>query len=247
MFKKILNKVIYKQILIYIILMFALLLNFQNCAKKDESFKSLSSSMTPQSETIVDIPVADHPIATKTLTTTYSLQLSDRIYLEALLSDVFGPASKNFLRNNVLLKNDDLGGPCSQYSHYKIFNGTTFVNQDDGKICDEDNATKSLLPPAQAVRQGWITQVCTQFIDKNMTTLQFILNRIQPGATTKLLPAVTKENFAKLHKLFYREHPLPPDDVMDSLKLMFSSNPPTLSEWKTAIFSYCISSQWQVL
>lgn len=228
-----------------------LILGFQNCGKNHHSFTLDQSSYNKE----VAVPVTEHAFEKRTLTTNYTLNLSERRYLAAIFSDVFGPKSDAIVQANILLKHDDIGGPCSEYAHHMKKNVSdkgvvSYANADAKKVCDEENTTKLLLPPPQAVRQGWVIQTCTALVGKDSTppeTLAYALDKVVAGSTFGKLPLVTDENLARLHRLFYRERPLPSDSVRDALKSMFQGGTPTLEEWKTAIYSVCVSSHWQVL
>ncbi len=237
-----------KTISSWILLGATVLLGFQNCAPSDKKF---TVNKLDQGSNVMNVAVnvTEHPIEIKTITTDYTLQLSDRSYLAGVLSDVFGPAGTAAIRQNITLKPDDLGGPCSEYAQYKIFNGTDYVDKDPGMICNEDNTTNVLMPPATAVRQGWVIQTCSILAGKEADpqTLNYVLGKIKSGSSLTNLPLPTAENMTSLHKLFYRERPLPPESVFEALQLMFHTQAPTVDDWKTAINSYCISSQWQVL
>lgn len=224
-----------KKISFYAIVGVAILLGFQNCA--------------PSNVDVMNVSVTEHPIEEKTVTTGFTLQLSERNYVAGVLADAFGPAGAATVRQYVLLKHDDLGGPCSMYAYYKKKVGTAYQDKDPGKVCDEENTTKQILPPPNAVRQGWMIQACSDLTgkDTNPQSLEYIFGKIQTGATLANPPALTDENLMHLHKLFYRERPLPPETALDALKMFFSEGGASIANWKMAINSYCISSHWQVL
>lgn len=237
-----------RKIAVGIVLGFILFFGFQNCSRTEKNFK-MDHIDQSSNVTTVEVSVTEHPIELKTVTTDYTLQLADRNYLEGIFSDAFGPSAADTVRENIVLKHDDLGGPCSEYAYYKKLTGKTYADKDRSLLCDEDNTTKVLIPPATAVRQGWILQTCATLTgtDTNPPSLAYILGKIKTGATPANLPLPNTENLANLHKLFYREHPLPPDSVFEALRLMFHGDSPTINEWKTAIYSYCVSPHWQVL
>lgn len=229
------------------LILLATLLNFQNCAKpmKEYTLYGDFASNKP-----FEVPPTEHPLPLKTIKTDYQLQLSDRNYVAGILADVFGPSAKTILQNNILLRREEMGGPCSEYAHVMVKSGSNFVNQEASLVCNEDGTTKMMVPPPQSVRQGWISQTCAELVGKGATvpdSLNFALNKIQAGRSALALPAPSDGNFLVLHRLFYRERPVPPSAVFESLRVMFDPEVPTLENWRTAIFSYCISSQWQVL
>lgn len=227
---------------------------FQNCALNNKYTPNQDRSNVSQT---YDIPAADHPIEAKTLTTDYRLQLADRLYITGLLQEIFGPTATSLLRTNVLLKAEEFGGPCSEYDSYQVQTNNsgaiTYVDQDSTRNCTEVNTRKPLLPEATTVRQGWMIQTCstltgTSGTNLNPSTLAYVLNKIQVGSTLAAPPAPSNENLMNLHRLYFRERPLPPQNVFESLRLMFPADgSPSLDSWKTAIYGYCISSQWQVL
>jgi len=220
----------------------------QSCAPG--GFKTIPQKLNLSSNMdVLNVNVTEHPVEQKTLTTSFTLQLSERNYIAGILTDAFGPSGKVTIRNNVLLKQDDFGGPCSIYAHYMRKSGANFIDKDPAMVCDEENSTKQLIPPPNAVRQGWMIQTCSDLTgrDSNPPSLEYIFGKIQSGATLANPPEASDINLIQLHKLFYRERPLPPKAVLDAVKMFFSPGGATVENWKTTINSYCISSQWQVI
>ncbi len=237
-----------RQILLWILIGTALFLSYQNCS---EGFNAVDSVTLSSELGVMAISVTEHPMEVKEVKTSFELQLADRNYVAGILTDLFGPSSVSAITTNISLKPAELGGPCSEYSHYKVKVNAVYQNKDPALVCNQDNTTKRMVAPPQAVRQGWIIQTCAALVGKDSTptpaTLSYALDKIQPGATLSKPPAVTNENLTRLHQLFYRARPLPPQSVFDAAKLMFSESSPTIEQWKTAIYGYCISSHWQVL
>lgn len=229
------------------LILITVVLSFQNCAKP---IKDFALQKDQSSSNKFDVPPTEHPLPIKTIKTDYQLQLADRNYVAGVLSDAFGPSAKAIIQTNILLRPEELGGPCSEYSHVMVKSGASFVTQDPSLSCTEEGTTKLITPPPQAVRQGWMLQVCSELVGKGATvpdTLNYVINKIQTGKSSLALPAPSITNLSSLHKLFYRERPLPSASVLDSMKLMFAPEVPSLDNWRTAIFSYCVSSHWQVL
>lgn len=247
--RKIKNKI--KYFLIVMSLGLGVMFGFQNCSNysKKYSMNQLDSSSKAK---IFNVLVEEHPIEVKLLSASYELQLSDRNYVAGVLMDVFGPNSSEIINNNILLKYDELGGPCSENANFAVKTILKDRNPklyDANRVCSEENTIKPLVPSPQTLRQGLIIQSCSQLVGKTdiPKTLEYSLGKIQVGATLSNLPLANSNNIINLHRLFYRERPLPSEAIIDSIKMMISSNKPTVEEWKTAIYSYCISSQWQVL
>lgn len=242
MFRAALPKSIFR-VLIAFVAFWGLGALFQNCSQGFETSPyEMMSTMEKQ--------VEEHSIQTKKLSTTFDLQLSDRNYVAGVLEDVFGPSAKTKLTEMVYSKPDEFGGPCSEYAHYKYKRGTAYLDKDPNLVCNINRSIKPLVAPAQAVRQGWLIQACAALVGTSGDTtseLNYALGKIKYGSSDSNLPEPNDANLLSLHKLFYRERPLPPRSVLDALRVLFQEERPTKEEWRSAIYSYCISSQWQVL
>ncbi len=232
-------------IIILNILLFGI---FQNCNRfeknqtLDISSKENPDNLIEDYANIVqesDIWTTNHPPTQKNVEENFSfqLQLADKNYIKAIILEIFGPDSNSKVNEIVTNNPNYFGGPCSEYESYK----------GSGKTCSETQTKIDLVAPPQSARQGYMIQLCTDLIDKNNKTLLYIMNKIKSGSTTTTPPEININNLIILHKMFYRNKPLPNNDFFNNIILEMNQSTSNLIGWKLSIYSYCISSQWQVI
>jgi hypothetical protein len=193
--------------------------------------------------------VTEHPLAPKIKNLNFTTSIADSTYLASLFTDNFGPDAKTVIDVNINPKNGDLGGPCSIYSHYLVKKTDKYIDPNSALSCTSEKMASLLLPPPQAIRQGWIIQTCASLVGKNNQpkTLDFVLGRIQTGAKLSRLPEPKIANFSQLHQMFFRGRPIPSDDLLGKAENFFINGQNTVHAWQNLIYNYCISSQWQLI
>lgn len=243
------------------ILLFAIctvvILPFQNCKGGFESAQISSDSLDLGSE---EIPTDNEPDPTQPVPdtgqthglpvvteTSYEPILADRYYLHALFNNIFGPRTDFVDSTKVAINALEHGSACSLHEDYKAYDKTTkkYARVDTMKICDPRGASLLIAqvnPKGTVTRQSLITRACSD-LTTNVVTLNYALKRI----STDTIPAATQENVVTLFKLFYRSQPEPKPALYDA---MLSSLPPqnvTIEDWRSLIYTVCISGHWQIL
>jgi hypothetical protein len=225
----------------------SLLTIFQNCSKVgDPPSASLSmqsiQEFTPPEAPPLPLP-PDNPESGS-----YKPILADRYYLDALLTDIFGPQARTV--NSVNIRNDAVtfGSLCSVYENYNAYNPDTNKYDISANPMEGCSLASSNLQVAQTLanetvgRQAQINRSCIS-LTQNTTTVTYALAKIAaPG-----IPAATPENIKAAFRLFYRMHPDPDAGVIQSLQVMFPTDSASLDDWKSVLYTICISSYWQVL
>lgn len=231
---------------------------FQNCAPPGmgDLTMELASLSVPEEEDDIpefdqnhpdqnhgaDVPVVEKPGLSQSST------LLDRKTLYNIFVDIFGPGMVS-LRSMAILKADKavLGSPCSIYDNFKS-KRADFEIDPAAEPCTNSDAAAALSAPLNPVgnvlHQALINNVCQQAI-ANVETLNYILAQIR-GAGETDIPANTQENATRLFYLFYRGKPAPYEALINSLQILVAPQP-TVTSWKTAISTICVSSHWQGL
>ena len=251
------NKSIIRILLLFSVLSI-LIIPFQNCkvafdSAHLESVEEKSESDVFEEPVIVDPknpddpdPNEDHGLR-KTTETTYQPVLADRYYLRSLFTNIFGPSAEAVdstkLTNNAL----DHGSPCSLYENQYVYNASngkkTAMFAMRACAGNSPNYLIAFVTPKVTVsRQALISRTCSD-LTNNTTTLKFALSRISSEA----IPAGTDENVLKLFRLFYVTHPDPDEDLIKTLSYMLPTQGATLDQWRTLIYTVCISGHWQIL
>ncbi|MGE0527141.1 MAG: hypothetical protein AB7G93_09705 [Bdellovibrionales bacterium] len=239
-----------RRILTRILLLLVLAtLYFQNCAR----WEPVTSETTQFSQQIFD-PHSDRDHWTadtmrEKVVTSSAPILADRIYIMALLENIFGPSAKTLLDANIGLARADFGSPCSIYEQYKYERASDrqLVRANASEACaysaSADHLGASQNASAAVTRQATMNRVCVDLVMAN-ATMNFALKRIDSAAS---VPAPSSENLLRLVRLFYVDKPDPEQGVIDSLRILFTPDAPSVDEWRAAIQMVCASSYWQVL
>lgn len=222
----------------------ATLLFFQNC-DLDSKFKS-NQTESPRVVSLQEVSLPDsHPVEVeaKPQPTTYDLILADRYYLQSLFEDVFGDRAIDVDSNKIFLNAVEFGSPCEMYNSYLDADRKLVDAMENCGISSSTRVTASVLPKPSVSRQGLLTRACSDLV-QNPKTMRHAIRRI----ASRGIPAATDANIIKLYKLFYRGKPEPTEGVRQSLKLILDyGGGPTFSTWRSAIFTVCTSSYWQVI
>ena len=235
--------------LLLLITVFALaVLPFQNCGqgklKVSEEMSSLSS-VQDIVQSVDEHDTGDADVAK--VQTTYEPILVDRVYLKALLTDIFGPSTSSVDSNKSFSNGTEYGSPCSVYEDYTALRTSdgARVSVDSTAICS-DTAANYLVAPVNpkgtVTRAALMARTCSDLTTNN-TTFTYALRKI----SSKNIPEANEENIKTLFNLFYRDKGDPSQGVIDSLLLMFPQSNVTTEHWRVVIYTVCISNYWQVL
>lgn len=191
--------------------------------------------------------------------------LADRRYLLSVLTGVFGEEAESIdalaeggpiLEPTIAGRPEDFGGPCSLYEDYRVSSGGRRVPASALEACTSDEGPTALGAPSSpkptVPRQAALAKTCNALVSDN-TAVAFALGRIGgyqgPGPTGSAVPAVNRQNMARLFSLFYRLHPEPDDATLDALLELAggAGAPATAGSWKGALYQVCASPYWQAL
>ncbi|WP_041577149.1 hypothetical protein [Bdellovibrio bacteriovorus] len=221
-----------------ILVSFALLQGFQNCAP--------ALQMSGQSDDLrsVETPVAqpvDHPGGSKPGLTSQHPLMANRKYVAALIEDVFtfsGMTDPQFnalraMVNAWVNREPGLFGyPCDPKFEEVHCNGTILAPMDAG---------------ANSLRTAYKMQLCRAILDKN----EYVEGLMVKVAGSKTA-APTETAVTNLYELFYRG-----DSVADELvsaflasdKGMLTLNPKisVIDRWRYLTLAICDSSGWELL
>ena len=236
----------YKKLILFSLSAGFILVGFQNCAQ--DGFQSFSSEAAVESQSLIEPedPAIDPGMIEKVYTN-YEPLMADRVYLQSLIEDVFGPASRNLVQSRIYVNGQDFGSPCQMYEAQDTFNPATntWAIVDVVKNCTRAalNFDARTNPKTTVTRSAIMTRVCSE-LTTNDTTLNFAMQRLRGSAG---LPNVDQATFLKLFHLFYRNRPDPNQTLIDSLNVMFPPSGVTREHWRSAIYTVCASGYWQVL
>jgi hypothetical protein len=187
--------------------------------------------------------------------TSYTPNLADRFYIMSILKDVFGPSAETVdastsTGSQLYNRLNDFGTPCSFYEDYRILNNGRLVRAHNDRPCiygeRSDWINANIISTATVSRQGYMINTCTAMVE-NATTLKAALTKINGATYSGAAPAMTRQKLATLYANFYRGRPEPSVGIVDSLQLIFQYQTDPVKAWKAAIYSICVSSEWQVL
>ena len=251
------NKSIIRILLLFSVLSI-LIIPFQNCKVAFESTHKESVELNSENDqfeepVIVDPknpnnpePGEDHGLRKKT-ETAYQPVLADRYYLRSLFTNIFGPSAEAVDSTKLTINALDHGGPCSLYENQYVYNPSNgkktalFAMRACGST-SPNYLIPFVTPKVTVSRQALISRTCSD-LTNNTTTMKFALNRISSEA----VPASTNENVLKAFRLFYVTHPHPDEDLIKTLSYMLPTQGATLDQWRTVIYTICISGHWQIL
>lgn len=224
-------------------LMSSTALLFQNCSAnfaavdKQKQLSSLS----------IDIDELEVPVAVEKSETSFQPVLADRYYLKSLLESVFGPSASNVDTAKNLTDFQINGSPCNFYedhSQSKDSRGAKVraVAMEACALNSSNRLSSQTNPLPTVTRQAKIVRACSD-LTTNATTSSFAFKKI----SSKSIPEATEANIKTAFELFYRNNSDPDQGVLDSLRMMLTADAPTADEWRTVLYTICISPQWQVL
>jgi hypothetical protein len=218
-------------------------LTFQNCAL-DSKFQSKAAGTLTQASLSAEeyMQGEDDPPDHKLQPTTYELVLADRYYIQSLMEDIFGPSAAAADSVKVFENAKDFGSPCALYESYLDKDRKLANSMENCGITSTARLNSHVMPIPTAARQGLMTRACSDWT-QNTKTMSHALARIGPK-----IPAATRANVVKLYRLFYRGKPDPDTSVVESLQLILNyGGAPSYNAWRSAFFTVCASSYWQVL
>lgn len=229
------------------LLLFAVTFSYQNCAPQKLDQASIYDVVTEESLHRDRDHHVDEDKRAK-ISTTYEPLIADRLYVVSLLNDIFGAAAiSGEVLADIQENRTDFGSPCSVYENYRRPNGrgglTTAI---PGFTCSLRAPASSfgsrLTPNATVSRQALLAKTCANLLS-NDTRLRTALSRI----SSESVPTPSAANLQKAVMLFYRDKPVPPQSLIESLQITFDPAQPTLDDWRSTFYIICASSHWQVL
>lgn len=225
----------------------------QGCTNPTSSSLSSPSSSPIQSPTNLTPPGAPVVVtATQTKASVVQPILANRIYLDSLFTNIFGPSARSVNTSSssgLSMQSDGTnhGSPCSVYENYSFINSSGVKVQVDSintcSIASESLLSAHAIPDATVTRQALLLKACSELTTSD-TTLNYALAQINsPG-----IPSASAANVLIAFHLFYRTQPDPSSAVEQSLLALFPTpSAPTLDNWRDLLYTVCISSFWQVL
>ncbi|HRK07510.1 MAG TPA: hypothetical protein PLZ57_07045 [Pseudobdellovibrionaceae bacterium] len=229
------------------LLIFAVTFSYQNCAPQKLDQASVYEVNTEESLHRDRDHHVDEDKREK-VSTTFEPLIADRLYVVSLLNDIFGAAAiSGEVLADIQENRTDFGSPCSIYENYRRPNGrgglTTAI---PGFTCSLRAPASSfgsrLTPNATVSRQALLAKTCANLLS-NDTRLRNALAKISSEA----VPTPNAANLQRAVMLFYRDKPVPPQSLIESLQITFDPAQPTLDDWRSTLYIVCASSHWQVM
>lgn len=221
------------------------LFGFQNCGQIASQMQTDSSSLSYTHSDLDGNSTFSEDDSEKT---SAEPVMTDRFYVVNLITDVFGTQAltDGDVLNQIGRDYSGFGAPCSVYQNYYVEKDTGKINADIAEDCDIEDGPSVLgarINSSGTVRrQAVLMKVCAN-ITANDTDIKYALKKFSSEA----IPAPTEDNVRKMIKLFYRGKPDPSASLVDSIRILFTPESPTLAQWKSAVYLTCSSPQWQVL
>lgn len=241
---QIMSKTKVRSISIILVSQAAMILFFQNCSDFSAG-DSGSAAVSP-------IVVNQTPLVAKdAIPTGFLPLLADRYLVTSVLTNAFGLTATTVDSSKTSINSADFGSSCSPYEDYNVMVGAVIQRADPMSACVKASFQTLDLgtsypfglvnPHGTTTREAQLAHACSD-LTTNPTTLAFALAKI----STDAVPAASDANIQTLFQLFYVNHPPPAADLIGSIQQVFLATP-TLDQWRTAVFSVCASSYWQIL
>lgn len=219
---------------------------FQNCAAE---FTATSAEDTTFSS--VSVNYEDPHVPTELLekvSTSYEPLLADRYYIQSLFADNFGPKAATVDTATMITDSLTNGSACNPYNDHSVAkraSDNAKLRANAMEVCGVATAsriTSPVNPKPTVTRQAKMVRACSDLTTNN-ETFNFFLKKISAAP----IPEPSEENVVKAVDFFYRSTSTPDQPVIDSLRMLFSSQTPTVDDWRSVVYTICISPQWQVL
>lgn len=218
---------------------------FQNCGS---SFTPKSSTEASSKSATLEIPWTP-PVHPETKPKEFSQEpiLADRYYIRSLFEDVFGSSAAITDSAKVFFDVANQGSPCAIYEDHQIkdIKLGKLISGDTMQTCSVSSPSRiaaQVTPKATVSRASLLARSCSD-LTSNKKTVEYALSKI----STDLIPASSEGNIRLAFKLFYRNGLKPEQAVIDSLSLMLPTSNVSIEDWKTVLYTICVSPQWQVL
>lgn len=178
--------------------------------------------------------------------TTYMPVLADRYYLRSLFESVFGPTTATVDSAKIFFNTQVNGSPCSIYENHAARGNDGVLRPVDPMQACSINAPARLVaqvnPRGTVSREALMARACSDLSNNNQT-FAYALAQV----SSEPLPQATDENIIQAFQLFYRIHPEPTPQLLTALKGVLQEGGLSIDNWKSLIYTICVSPHWQVL
>lgn len=167
-------------------------------------------------------------------------RLGDRAFVEAVLTDVFGPSIAPDLHAAIHSNPAIFGGPCNLYEQvYVEDGGARAALVDEAAECAGGMPALSypLVGSSSTLRAGWLAKACVR-ATSNPAAMQYAVAKLSP-AGPPTLASVT----AAYRRFFPGRQP--PAAVVEAL-LGVTPTATADERWKQIHMALCLTPDWQI-
>lgn len=154
-------------------------------------------------------------------------RLGNRYFVANVLIDIFGPASREIINEEILSKPMIFGGACS------IMTSTDRMSDDWGEACPRGLVDSKVAPFSneKLQRMSIVEKTCLRLVQKEKT-LDFVYNR-------------KNKDVIDIIKLFYPARNLNNNQIQIAKKIL-KEKTDHKENFKELIYALCISEEWQI-
>ena len=171
------------------------------------------------------------------------LRLGDRLYVEAVLTDVFGPSIASDLKTDIRSNPAVFGGSCNLYEQVFTDDGTPLIGLEDeatGCLGGMPALNHPLVGSSSTLRAGWLAKICRSATNRP-AAVRFALADAFPDGT--LGPPNTRALKVAFQK-FFPERELPAAVAKALLAIAPTAKPE--ERWKLILNALCLTPDWQI-
>ncbi len=172
-------------------------------------------------------------------------RLGDRYYLKSVLTNVFGPRSIPYIRENIMANGQVFGGPCDEYEQVrtglKVFDLADIETACPG---EKSGSRLSQIPDESVIRLGYLFRTCDALV-RDKSILNFAVKK-----AGQLSKNPTAENYFNIVRLFDVTADITNKDseVFEKISSQDSYKKlPSEKQWQLLFGLTCKSTDWQVL
>jgi hypothetical protein len=174
-----------------------------------------------------------------------NLRLGDRIYISSVLTEIFGPQSKESVKKFVLSQPGVFGGPCDFYQQVRIAPRNKPESlADPESFCPlgKFSFNLSMIGYSNMPRQAYVIRAC-----ENLTSQEQLVNftLMQLFGTEQIKPP-NRKNLVMAFQLFNPERE-PSAAVLKALEKIWTRQKDLQKSWSEILLALCIDPSWQII
>lgn len=224
---------------------------FQNCAKEG-SFRTPDALNFAATNGGIDVDVLDDDDTKKMKKYKEKSEVTPLMANRVLMTNIFLSIFGNTLKSYFVYYNGWQEGDFG--SGFSAYNKRVMASKDCAKKRSVEYLCINKAPEIDIAsnmglntrREAWRMHAC-QMAARNNASLLHALRKIDKKSTLAKPPALSYANVKDGFKLFFRNKPNPPVEVLDSLRIVAEEEEKPSDQWRALLLTVCLSPHWQVL